>query len=541
MELLSSKGSKIRLPTIEQIKIEQYRRSNVRFLNAEVDIEDKTSLTGITRFNTWPKQDEVLEKLKTKQFLIILKARQLGLTWLVLADTMHEMLFKPGYTAILISKRDQPDCIIIGRRMRLMLRRMAPWIIREFKKGDDRSWHGPVWEATAHEITIHRPGGEDSIFLALPASPDTAHSFTANRVILDEWALHPWAEEIWTGAYPTMNRPGFSGQVIGLSTGRRSTMFEDIWVAAMKGENSFSPIFLNWRADPRRDEAWYRQTIKNLPKTYRSQYPTNPADAFTVGEGAFFEEWDEEVHVVPFFSPPKEWKRIIAYDPAYNQSCWKWYAIRPDGSMVCYREYYPSKTVDVKQALEVVRLSKYEDGTQEAIEHIVADTDAWTKSRDSGKSTVERCLEVFKNKDRKYDHEPVRYDFIYATKTLEGGWRRLHEWLEPYLDRDGENFTALLTFTQNCANSRRTYPSCECSKANPDDIDKSSEHHCADVDRYAVMSRPEPAKAPKPPGPPPGSIAYMRQAQATEKKKMKQYSRKSRKDIRPWAILVPKQ
>jgi hypothetical protein len=83
-----------------------------------------------------------------------------------------------------------------------------------------------------------------------------------------------------------------------------------------------------------------------------------------------------------------------------------------------------------------------------------------------------------------------------ATKSLENGWRRLHEWLEPYDGPDGKK-TALLTFTGDCANTIRTYPSCEESESNPEDISKKSEHHPQDVDRYFVMSRPEPAKEPK--------------------------------------------
>ncbi|HZD59102.1 MAG TPA: hypothetical protein VE439_01450 [Anaerolineae bacterium] len=487
----------------ESVKIEKERiKDRAYFIKSYIYIEDKTALDGIALFDLWPKQLEVLNVLSGKareQFIMLLKSRQIGCTWLVLADTLAKMLKHKGYMAIFISKRDIPDCKIMTARVKLMLRKLPKWLIREKKKAPPW-WNGLTWEATTHEVIIHRPDGEDSLFLALAASPDTAHSFTSNRVILDEWALHPFAAEIWTGAYPTMNNPEFTGQVIGLSTGRRGTLFEEKWNEAKAGKNMFKPIFLNWRTDPRRDKKWYEQTKKSLPTTYRSQYPANEADAFTVGEGAFFEEWDEDINLAGNITPPADWLRFAAYDPGYSKSCFKWYAVRPDGSLLCYREYAPTRTTDKDQALEIVRRSKYPDGASEDLEYIVYDTSALTPSRDSGISTIERFAEIFDENGLNWSMEP-------ATRDLENGWRRLHEWLQPYEDEGGK-LTALLTFTNNCIETRRTYPSCEVSRVNSEDISKDTSHDPQDCDRYAVMSRPEPAEIDEASVPPPGSEAW---------------------------------
>ncbi|MHB1420394.1 MAG: hypothetical protein ACYCX4_12570, partial [Bacillota bacterium] len=222
---------------------------------------------------------------------------------------------------------------------------------------------------------------------------------------------------------------------------------------------------------------------KDLPNTWRSQYPAVPADAFTVGDAAFFPEWDEQVHVLTEWRPPMEWKRVRAYDPGFSsRACMKWYAICPDGWAVCYREYYPTRTTDEEQAREINRLSKYDDGEPERIDYTIADTDAWTPSRDSGQSTAET-----------FQRMGIR--MRQADKSLENGWRRLHEWLKPYEGHDGK-LMSYLRFLRNCANTIRTYPGCEQSNTNPEDIGRSSEHHCQDVDRYFVMSRPKPYAEP---------------------------------------------
>jgi hypothetical protein len=472
-----------------EYKIKRIMESVFYFIEKYVYIEDKTSPDGICKLCLWPKQQEAMHAINEKQFLIFLKARQLGLTWLVLVWVLWMMLRTKAFLAIAISKRDDPDAIELSNRIQLMLRHLPKWLIRE-QRGN-QNWNGLTYEANDHEITIYRPDGEPSRFMTLPASPDTAHSFTANVVILDEWALHPFAKAIWTGAFPTMNRADFSGKLIGLSTGRRNTLFEEIWNGAKKGLNNFYAIFLNWRADPRRDDAWHEKTKKILPNTWRSQYPNTEADAFAVGEGAFFEEWDEEVHVpVKSWEPPnsRRWLIVGAYDPGFSShACFKWYAISPDGWARCFREYYPHRVTDKDQAAEIIRRSVYynDDNKPMEFDYIVADSDAWTPSRDSGKSTADVFFE--------YDS---RLNMSLATKDLENGWRRLHEWLQPYDGPDGKK-TALLTFTADCANTICTYPSCEQSESNPEDISKKSEHHCQDVDRYFVMSRPEPAKEPK--------------------------------------------
>lgn len=512
------KAEKINVAT-ELLDIDRYRyligQSDIAFFIKEfVWIEDKTNTLGISRFNLWPEQERALATFANSQFVIALKTRQIGLTWLALGYTLQRLIYIHGFMAIAISKRDDPDAIELGKRLKFMLDKLPKWMIQEKTKDITTPL---TYEYRVHETIIERwkpdkvkgwvPAGEPSRFLTLPASPDTAHSFTANLILLDEWALHPFATEIWTGAYPTMNRPGFSGQVIGLSTGRKATLFNDIWDAAVAGENNFTPIFLSVWADPRRDEAWYEQTKKNLPNTYRSQYPTTPEDAFTVGEGAFFEEWNEDVHLsADHWEPPNTpaWKIIGAYDPSYNQACFKWYAVSPGvpgfpkGWLRCFREFYPKNMIDPVQAEKILMMSCYSDGQKQKIyldrlgkeielpgtpfhfDYIIADTSAWSPSRSTGESTADVFLKF-------------NLVMLQADKDLENGWRRLHEWLAPILLPGFEDQgikSARLTFTRDCGATRRTYPSCAQSSSNPNDIDKGTPHDPQDCDRYVVMSMP---------------------------------------------------
>lgn len=448
----------------------------VRWIGAFVKIEDVD--TGLpVPFTLWPKQVGALQAFISSRLVVALKARQLGFTWLALAYAVWRMLSRPGFKVVALSKGEDEAKELV-RRLFFILRHLpAPFAVAGKGSGDV-----PGYEGSTERITIHHPGREDSTFQALPAAPNAGRMFTASLVIIDEWAFQQWAAEIWTAAYPTINRPEGSGQVIGLSTGKRGTFFERVWNEAVAGTNGITPIFLNWRADPRRSDAWYEETRRALPTTYRQEYPTNPQDAFAAGAGAAFPEWDEEVHAThePLWYPPETWRIIRSYDSGYmTRACCKWYALDHDGAAICYREYYPTQVVDAEQAEEIARLSVRRDGSPEEIAYTVGDPACWQKKSATGISTAE----VFSRHGvhmRPADNDRVN------------GWRRLHEWLRVIVGADGEEM-ARLRFTQSCANTLRTYPALTMDKNRPEDVDTDLEDHCQDCDRYFVMSRPAPS------------------------------------------------
>jgi len=466
------------------VKIEERREIDLDSMTDEdwERLEDGTAIP----FRLWPAQVDALKKILANRLAIVLKARQLGLTWLALAIAAWCLLFRPGYSVVALSKKET-DTKELVRRLDFIFRHLPKWMIRtKEKKEQMKGWRGPVFEKGAMVFTVHHPGAENSTFQSFTSAQDSARSFTANLVILDEWAYQQYAEEIWDSAYPIINRPG-GGRIIGLSSGRRGTFFEKMWNGAKAGLNSFMPIFLPWWSDPSRDREWYERTKRDMPNTYKREYPAKEADAFSVGEGAFFEEWDEEIHVpLEHWEPPNDprYKIVGAYDPGFSQACFKWYAICPNGRMICFREYYPSRVTDPDQAQEIVRRSVYKDGTPFKFAYIMADTSAWTPARDTGESTAE----VF-----------ARYGVIMtqADRHLETGWRRLHQWLKPIPKKDGTGKTAFLVFTRDCKNTIATYPACEQAKENPEDISKDTPHDGQDVDRYIVMSRPEPTEIKK--------------------------------------------
>ena len=181
------------------------RNDVVYWANNYCVIEDKDSPEIIIPFRGWEAQNQALRDFATFRLNLILKARQMGITWIALYFCTHDLIFNIGHTVVALSKTED-DAKELVRRMGVVLDNMP-----EILKGG-----GLTWKMTATSIFI-TDGKLTSTFKAFPASPSAGRSFTGNILLLDEWAFQEAAEEIWTSAYPTINRPT-GGKVIGLST-----------------------------------------------------------------------------------------------------------------------------------------------------------------------------------------------------------------------------------------------------------------------------------------------------------------------------------
>lgn len=340
-------------------ELERIRADPERFVSRYVRIESGDG--DLIRFRLWPAQVEALRAMARERLTIILKARQLGLTWLALAYAVWRLVTTPGYTVVALS-RGEDEAKELVRRAGVILRNLPRWIAAE--AGVEREGYtGPVYEIRALGVEVRwTDGGPPGRLLGEAANPNSGRSFTASLVLIDEWAAQPWAEEIWAAAYPTVARPT-SGQVIGLSTWQAGTWFAEVWRAALAGRNDFHPLFLPWTADPRRDSEWYGGVARQLGARVHAEFPATAEEAMASGPAMAFPAWrPEEPYVIDSFTPPDWWRRWIGHDPGYGDPfAWLWFAAAPDGRIVVYREFArrpdDERVLYSEQAREVLRRS----------------------------------------------------------------------------------------------------------------------------------------------------------------------------------------
>ncbi len=444
---------------VTQLILEKYRvyeASGERFIQECVKIEDRDKPGLSIPFTLWPEQKEALHKFINEKLVVVMKARQLGLSWLALAYACWRMIFQSGYSVVAISKREEPDSKEMVRRLKFILKHMPDWLIRE-KKDAPKDWEGLTWEATVLSLTIHHPGAEPSTFQSMTAAPDSGRSFTANLIILDEWAHQAWAADIWKAGFPAVNRPG-GGQVLGISTNKRGSLFEFVFRESIRKVNDFASVFLGWHVDPRRGPEWYERTKRNM-HDYLQEYPATIEESFSAGEGTSFPEFSRAVHVCEPFEIPYWWRKWRGNDPGYGDPFyWCWLAVDEDGTVYAYKEYTRERT-DPKitysqQAKIVSNRSKGigEDGLMELEKYrfTVTGRDAFNKHPESGKSIID----YYKEGGVTGCIQPPRgekSDRLLRKATM-------HEYMRPYENENTGGMTAKLKIFSTCEKLIETLP-----------------------------------------------------------------------------------
>lgn len=202
----------------------------------------------------------------TERQILILKARQLGISWLLCAYALWLCLFHPGRMVLLFS-RGQLEADELLRRVKVLYQRLPDWL---------RTSAARVTVENASEIAWDNGSRVQS----LPATENAGRSFTASLVIMDEFAFMQWAAKLYTAVKPTIDG---GGQLVVLSTANGlSNLFYELWDRTVKGGSQFLPVFLSWRMRPDRDEAWMRRVREDAvdPLLVDQEYPDTPEQAF---------------------------------------------------------------------------------------------------------------------------------------------------------------------------------------------------------------------------------------------------------------------
>lgn len=352
----------------------EYCRGNILYYIEEYGhIEDKDADELIQPFKLWDAQKQACMSIMEHRKNVVLKARQLGFSWLIMHIASWFVHLHTGRTVMALS-RSEKEAQELVRRLGVILSYM-PELITE-KQNAPYGWTGPTYTKTAMRIEVQFPDGPASVFEAFPSSPGAGRSFTADLLIFDEWAFQQFADEIWKSAFPVINRPS-GGKVIGLSTIERGSLFETIFTDP---DNGFNKIFIPWYADPRRDDTWYEETKRTLKEDITQEYPATIEEALAVPGGSFFPEVCEENTIS---DKPLEGnvRRYVCIDYGFDMFSAHWVSMDAEGNAQVYREYDASDKT-IRAACDILKsLSGDED-----IYEWLAPPDLWSREQITGKS-----------------------------------------------------------------------------------------------------------------------------------------------------------
>lgn len=235
---------------------------------------------GRLRFDLFDYQADTLDRFLQDRYVIVLKARQLGLTTLAMSYALWLLLFRPGTNILLVSK-DQRTADKALDMLDFM------W---GFMPASARAT-APVLEIDANREHVWRfPDGMTSRIVSLPATKTAGAGETATLVLWDEAALVTEQDDTLRTLMPTTDA---GGSMIVFSTARGSTnRFARMFREAQAGESQFTPIFHPWTAsrliNRLADEGGVDETVYAAKKRefsaepwrFFAEYPSSVDEAF---------------------------------------------------------------------------------------------------------------------------------------------------------------------------------------------------------------------------------------------------------------------
>ncbi len=275
-----------KIPSLEAVERELCRRDKTHFIRnfCEIYHTDKGEESGTwIKFDLWDEQVEVIEIIENNQKIIILKARQVGLTWLVLAYALWLMLFQPIATILVYSARDTEAIYLLSDdRLRGMYARL-PDYLKVRIEGDNII---PLETVDDDKRLFSLSNGSN--IRAFPTS--AGDSYTATLAIVDEADAPKDLNRLLQRVKPTIDA---GGKLILLSRSYKEnaeSAFKKIYRAAKAKLNDYAHVFLPWWVVPHRTKEWHEAekrdslaTVGTYDNVYES-YPATDAEALAPKE-----------------------------------------------------------------------------------------------------------------------------------------------------------------------------------------------------------------------------------------------------------------
>jgi hypothetical protein len=206
---------------------------------------------GLSEFDMYPFQEEMVNTFHKNRFTICKLPRQSGKSTVVVSYLLHYAIFNDNVNiAILANKANTARDLLT--RLQTGYENLPKWLQQGVL-----SWNkGSLELENKSKIT------------AASTSASSIRGGTYNIIFLDEFAFVPntVADNFFSSVYPVITS-GKSSKVIVVSTPYGMNHFYRLWDDAQKSKNEYVPIEVHWTDVPGRDEEFKRSTIANTSES----------------------------------------------------------------------------------------------------------------------------------------------------------------------------------------------------------------------------------------------------------------------------------
>lgn len=218
--------------------------------------------------------------------------------------------------------------------------------------------------------------------------------------------------------------------------------------------------------------------IEALAISNPDRYKVVGLGEYGIPGGAYFDEFRSDIHVIPSFKIPDDWRRYVTIDYGLDMFACYFVAFDWHNNAYVYKEIYKSGLV-ISAAAKLLK----EAAKGEKIHTYFAPPDLWNRQRETGASTAELFLQN-------------GIVLVKASNNRIQGWYNLKEWLKPFTNERGVMTSPLTFFKNHCPNLVRCLPQVQCDEKNPNDVSDTPHEltHSCDAIRYLFSGRPRSGK-----------------------------------------------
>lgn len=343
--------------TVEQFKeIRKCAKDNVYFVDTYGMLIDPVK--GKIPFRLFDIQKDVLRAYTGHRMNIVLKSRQMGISWLTAAFVLWFSVFFQNKNVLMISIKKN-----VARRLLEKVKFLYDGL---------PEWMRPEVVEDSQTVLVFANGSRVE---SIPTSEDAGRSEGVSLLVIDEAATVRWIKEIWKSAYPTLST---GGMCILLSTPKgMGEFFQKMWSDAVSRKNNFNPVLAPWWKHPIYSiglirkrmrtydgrvvekwwSPWYEQQVKDLGPREAAQeidceFLSSGANFFDLNtlmpryeylckHAKFISKWNDDLRI---FKPPEpNGVYVMGIDTATGHgSDYSWAIVR---DFVTYEQVATYRTV----------------------------------------------------------------------------------------------------------------------------------------------------------------------------------------------------
>ena len=224
---------------------------------------------GQQKIKLRPYQRKMLRHLQNNRFSIVMSSRQMGKTTTIGIFLTWFLLFNYDKTVGILGQKGSVGVEIIGKIKLIMTQ--LPFFLKPGLFG---------WNNRSMSLD------NGCMAITKTTTADALQGLSIDFLFLDEFAYVKKNLQLpfWENVYPTISSMPNSKVAI-TSTPDGKNLFYELYDSALRKQNAFAHLRIDWWEHPDRDEAWREQEIKNL----------NSIDAFNQQYGLSFDKSAEQL------------------------------------------------------------------------------------------------------------------------------------------------------------------------------------------------------------------------------------------------------